>query len=156
MIPIQFVLDTYISKGKSLYVKEDYYIKFVPEVNNTSYNWRLSIDTLSFLVEPETKIFIALDAYCPTTYWLIEDLKIPLINQRVAIRFNVDFDSNGIGIRTKDFRLQYIACPDKSIVLIRLLKTKISQYVQFADSLIAGLDYENNLVEIFIYNIDIK
>lgn len=164
MIQISSVQDSDIPKGKLVYKTNDYYLVFEPEESWRHHYleyepkepwihhpWRISVGTLSIMVTPKDRMFLSLDAYCPQECWILDTpLKRPSKVTRRALRFNCAFDKEGIATDVSHISVRgYFVNTSQKLIVIRFADVEPTEYFEFAENLVAGVNENSKLVMIY-------
>ncbi len=137
---------------------EDYYFIALFSNKETSQRfWRISRDTLTFNIFPETKLLQSIDAYAPCHNWIRNHkLFFPtLSSDYYEIRFNTPFDDQGIGIiDNNDFPIQY-QVSDNNCILRLIFEKQTESYFAIAPNVVIGV-YNNILSELLFDSIQCR
>lgn len=155
MIPTSVQPDLPGQDGRTLYIPSDYYLLFQPLEDALLSGWRVSVGTLSFTIEPETRRFVALDAYSPRSAWEVQEaLQPPDVQRTGNLKFELEFDSNGVAILPlKQVPVRFTLCSGGKNIRIRFRESEHLTFTEFGTNLIAGVDEGNNLSEVWMLNV---
>lgn len=145
-----------ITDGVVAYVPEDYYLRFESQNVHSRALWRISVDSLSIMVDSATREFVSLDAYSPANCWQTDDsFVIPTIEGSGALRFDMTFDANGVAdvANRPEGKVTYLVNTNSQVVLARLGHTFPLTYFSFSKRLVAGVDSEGVLNEIVMLDV---
>ena len=154
MVPVKFHPNLTIAEGRARYVESDYYLVYETKQQKND-DWRLSVDTLSLNIVPDSRFLCGLDTYAPKTCWTISDnLTFPCITNNAMMSLCCKFDINGIAELKIKHHPRFIVNSKEKFIKILLSNKTPSSYTRIGSNLIAGTNCESFLVEIWLENVE--